>query len=637
MAEHTPSTAIEMGGEEIAVGRTGVESVEESEVLTDKMIRIVADLNARYSNMTLREERCIHDAEKQLRMLEEKIRTMESNPSIICDNDLQEASKYLRLANKIRQLVEDLRSSNFTNVDKEWDNLLIRAYDLLQMAMARLEEEFVHLLAHYRQPMDPGRLSFRSTEDDSMEDFSSSSFGEEPIEGKIQGDSSSSPEEYIVDLINSHAIATIKSIAEVMFLSDYDKECCQAYITARKDALEECLLVLKIEKFTIEELLSIEWSALSSLIRRWNRGLKVLVRVYLASERRLSHLIFGELSKSVADSCFVEISRGSFVQFLSFGEAVAMGPRKPEKLFRILDMYEVLCDLLTDISSLFPNESGFSVLTECNEVLLRLGEAVKNTFMNFKYAIQTNTSTTPFSGGGVHPLTKYVMNYIKALVDYSKTLNSLFGSQTSENQNLSSESTTMALHLQSITAALELNLEGRSKLYKDDSLQNIFMTNNICYMVQKVKDSELRKFIGDDWIRVHNRKFQQHALSYERASWGPVLSFLREEGILSPNSSMPSRTVLKERFRGFNSAFEEVYRIQTAWSVPNSQLRDDLKISISLRVVQAYRTFMGRYAAYLDGARHRERYIKYCAEDVEKYLLDLFERSPKSLPYAHRW
>ncbi|KAF9597778.1 hypothetical protein IFM89_021863 [Coptis chinensis] len=97
-----------------------------------------------------------------------------------------------------------------------------------------------------------------------------------------------------------------------------------------------------------------------------------------------------------------------------------------------------------------------------------------------------------------------------------------------------------------------------------------------------------------------------------------------------------SKTILKERFRSFNIAFEEVYKSQTGWLILDPQLREDLRISVSLKVVQAYRTFLGRHASQLDSERHIERYIKYTADDLQNYLLDFFEGSQRSLHNSRR-
>ncbi|KAG1341939.1 exocyst complex component EXO70E2 [Cocos nucifera] len=590
------------------------------------------------------EERGKSNIEERLGFLEDKILSWDSDQSMIWDRNPEEASKYLKAVDEVRLLTENLGSLHLDIEDREHDVLMSRGYDILQMAMARLEEEFIHLLIQYQQPVEPEHMSFHSTEEDSVDDYSFSSFDEEQVEGRIRGDSSRGSEEFVIDLVHSCAIFDLKRIAEMMFLAKYDKECCQAYISLRKDALDECLSVLRVEKLSIEDVLKMDWTTLNCKIKRWNCMIKVFIRVYLVSERHLCDLIFRDLSQSVRDSCFVETSKSSILQLFNFGEAVAIGSMKPDKLFRILDMYEGLTDLIMDIEALFPEECGACILLECHEVLLRLSEHLKGTLNELKNCIRTSTSNIPLVGGGIHPLTKYVMNYLRVLVDSNEILNMLLEDQD-KNQSAPSEdggrssylnSSPMGDYLKDVTSILESNLETKSMLYKEDSLKYFFKMNNVRYMVRKVNDSELQLFLGDDWIREHSRKFRHHAMCYERASWNHVLSFLKDEGIWSPGSSTPSKTILKERFQNFNLAFEEVYRVQTAWIIPDVQLREDLRISISLKVLQAYRTFMGRYSNYLDGARHRDRYIKYHPDDLESCLLDLFEGSTKVLHHPRR-
>ncbi|KAJ6810732.1 exocyst complex component EXO70B1-like [Iris pallida] len=558
--------------------------------------------------------------EARLASLHEMIVGCDSDQSMIWDREPEVASQFLRGLDEVRQIVDALGEGQ--------EELRCFAHDILQTGMSRLEEELVHVLVQNQQPVVPDHVSFRSTEDDSVvEDFSSSSFDEESIQGKaIQSESSRGSEEYVIDVVHPDAIPDLRSITRMMFLCSYDKECRQAYVSVRKDVLDECLSALRVERLSIEEVVQMDRSVLNSMIKRWNRALKVFVRVYLASERRLCDLIFGE--GTTGDYCFHESSKSSVLQLLTFGEAIAIGPRRPELLFRMLDMYEGLSDLIVDLNSLFPEDSGSFVVAECHEVLFRLGECVRATFDEFKNAIRNNTSSTPFSGGGVHPLAKYVMNYIRTLADYGETLDLLLKGKDEDDRPL-------ARQLQSVASILEENLEARSTLYSNSAIQSLFKMNNVCYMVQKVRDSDLRGVLGDDWVRAYSRKFRLYAMSYERASWTSVLAFLKDEGVCSHGSSSPSRTVLKERFKSFNLAFEELYRTQTGWIIPNLELREDLKISISLRVIQAYRTFVWRYAGHLDGVRHRDSYIKYCPEDLEACLLDLFEGLPKVM-HPHR-
>ncbi|KAF6171406.1 hypothetical protein GIB67_009547 [Kingdonia uniflora] len=634
----------------IAAAQHIVRALGTNKNLTDDMRKILEDLDTRLSTMTLEsknERGRVSDIEELLNSVQEKVMSWESDESMIWDSDPEAASEYLMAVDEVRKLTESLGSLHLDENGDE-SKLLRQAHVVLQIAMARLEEEFSYILAQNKQCFEPEHMSFRSCEMELPDEDSTISVEEDPGDDSLRRDSSSrSWEEFIRDLVHPDVLPDLKGIADVMFKSNYDQECCQAYISTRKDALDEFLFILEVEKLSIEEVLRMDWSNLNVRIKKWMRAMKIFMRVYLPSEKRLCDQIFGEMDPTNL-ICFVETSKSSVLQLLNFGEAIALGPRQPEKLFRFLDIYEVVSDLIPDIEALYPDGFGSTVRMECHEVLKRLGDSVRGTYHVFENAVESNISTIPFAGGGVHHLTKYVMNYIKTLTDYSDTLNVLLEdhgwedpvSQSSlmdpveeeenENESFADIITPMGHHLRSVTSILESNLDGKSRLYRDGSLQQIFLMNNIYYMVQKVKNSELRAFFGDRWIRQHNGKFQAHAINYERATWISILALLRDDGLSNPGSNSVSKTLLKERFKSFNLAFEDVYKSQTSWLIPDSQLREDLRISLSLRVIQAYRMFMGRHANQLD-SRNSERYIKYSADDLENYLLDLFEGSPRSL------
>ncbi|CAL9088599.1 unnamed protein product [Musa textilis] len=624
----------------VSVGAAQVEGrrvvmQEETVNLTDEMAEMIADLGIQYANLTIAEEVGICDIEERLKELEKKILRWDADKSMMCLQDVTE----------VQELGEVLGLLYSSNTDERHCELLKFAKSILQMAMEMLEDELIALLRQCCQPVEPDITSFHSAEDDSVDYFSSSSFDDESVGGISHGDTIRESANDVTGSIQHGLVANIISIANLMFLSNYDKECCQAYVAVRKEALEEHLTVLQIDKFSIEEVFKMEWKQLNHMINKWKQTMCAFIQDFLARERYLCNVVFGKLPRSAREYCFVEISKSSILQLLGIAMAIAIAPPKPEKLFQILNTYEVLNDPLVRMERFFSEDYGSCVLTECDAVLLRLTESVSGTIEEFKHNIQSNISSTAFAGGGVHHLTRYVMNYIKALSAYSETLGLILEGQQGADQSSSTEDgggktsldqSPLSWHLKSLTTILETNLDRKSQLYNDVSLRNIFMMNNLCYMVDKVKLSNLRNFFGDEWIRAHISKFYLHARNYERASWTSVLSFLRAEGLHKPGSSNPSLTVLKDRFRGFNHAFEEVYKAQTAWFVPNDGLRDDLRIAVSAQLIQAYRIFEGRYASHLDGERHRERYIKYSPDDLEEYLLDLFEGSPKSLQSQRR-
>lgn len=89
--------------------------------------------------------------------------------------------------------------------------------------------------------------------------------------------------------------------------------------------------------------------------------------------------------------------------------------------------------------------------------------------------------------------------------------------------------------------------------------------------------------------------------------------------------------MLKERFKSFNTLFEEIHKIQSTWIVADDQLRTELRISIDEVVIPAYRSFLGRFQQYLENGRHPEKYIKYSPEDLETYINELFEGTSGSM------
>ncbi|KAI3761420.1 hypothetical protein L1987_51836 [Smallanthus sonchifolius] len=553
-------------------------------------------------------------------------------------------AEYLEAVDTIIKLTENL------NIQSDWDSeVMDRAENALQLAMSKLEEEFLHILIRNTVPLDLDRLygsirrgsmSFPSNDIDIVtigDDLESYREDDAGGSGYLHDRAASLGGDLYVELIYTDAIKDLKSIADRMIRSGYEKECCQVYSNVRRDVLDECLSILGVEKLSIEEVQKIDWKLLDEKMKKWIQAVKIVVKVLLFGEKRLCEQVFSE-SELIKEISFSETAKGCVMQLLNFGEAVSIGQRSSEKLFRILDMYDVVADVLPDFEALFGDESGESVCNEVRTVLSGLGEAAIGTFVEFENAVKGENSRRALQGGEIHPVTRYVMNYLKLLVDYSDSLNTLL--PNSQDHDLNPEEvddidsgdtlSPVSQRLLSLITSLVANLEEKSRLYDENALRYIFLMNNILYIVQKVKDSELRNLLGDRWIRKHRGQIRQWHTSYLRSAWGKALLCLKDEGI-SGGSSSASKLVLKERFKNFNACFEEIYRVQSVWRVPDDQLREELRISISEKVLPAYRAFVGRFGGQLESGRHAGRYVKYTPDDLENYLSDLFEGKPAVL------
>ncbi|XP_058763541.1 exocyst complex component EXO70B1-like [Vicia villosa] len=558
--------------------------------------------------------------------------------------------EYFLAVDEIIQWIEHFSISPPDHSTEKTDRIILdRAESAIQLAMSRLEDEFRHVLICNTIPPNAvsrcntnrrSSLSF-SSQDGGIDD-NSGSFGEVSDAGsnRFHERGVSIGDDLFVDLVRPESILNLKDIIDRMVRSGYERECLQVYSSVRRDALIECLTILGVEKMSIEEVQKVEWKSLDEKMRHWVQAVKAVVGILLSGEKRLCDSLFGEFY-DLKDTCFNETAKACVMMLLNFGEAVAICKRSPEKLFRILDMYEALRDALPDLEEMVLDDL---VITEAKGVLKGLGEAVKGTFAEFENCIRNETSRKPVITGDVHPLPRYVMNYLKLLVDYSDTMDSLLeiteealyhftndlGGEVSQLEDLSPLGRQILL----LMSELEHNLGEKAKLYEDIALQQVFLMNNLYYLVRKVKDSELKDVLREKWIRKRSVKVRQYSTGYLRVSWSKALSCLKDEGI-GGSSNSASKMALKERFKNFNACFEEIYRVQTGWKVPDVQLREEMRISISERVIPAYRSFVGRFSCQLEG-RHSSKYIKYSPEDLETFLSDLFEGSPAVLHHIRR-
>ncbi|PIA27607.1 hypothetical protein AQUCO_07600050v1 [Aquilegia coerulea] len=576
----------------------------------------------------------------------------EAKERMIFEGSRIEADIYLRAVDEIQ------RSLSSASVSSDQD----KVNGAIQIAMARLEDEFRNILMIHTSPLeseslnDPNssfnsRISTESSGEFNVEDYQDDDHHskDDDHSSTVHSSYRSTSSIHEMDLVPSEAIQDLRNIAERMISAGYLRECIQVYGSVRKSAIDASFRRLGIEKLSIGDVQRLEWDSLEAKIRRWIRAAKVCVRILFASEKVLCERIFEDLGSSADDTCFMETVKGPAIQLFNFAEAISISRRSPEKLFKILDLHDALKDLLPDVDAVFRSNLSESIRVQASEILSRLAEAARGILSEFENAVQREPSRVAVPGGTIHPLTRYVMNYISLISDYKQTLLELIVAKprcteedpTSPEMELSEgeDRSPLAFHLIWIMVNLQFNLDGKSKHYRDASLAHLFLMNNIHYIVQKVKGSpELREMIGDNYLRKLTGKFRQAATSYQRATWVRVLHCLRDEGlhVSGSFSSGVSKSALRERFKSFNSMFEETHRIQATWLIPDPQLREELRISISEKLIPAYRSFLGRFRGHIESGRHPEMYIKYSVEDLEIAVLDFFEGVAASMHIRRR-
>ncbi|KAH6554972.1 hypothetical protein KP509_1Z292500 [Ceratopteris richardii] len=490
--------------------------------MTEDMIRILSNFQDASSVSAI-----IQKMGERLNVAEEAIMRRSSDVRLIWDGHPDDALIYLRAVDDLQSLMGPLSSP--------WSD---------KAMLDRAHHEFNVMLVTNSESVDTEWLSYCENE---------------PSAHSSRG---------VFDPIPPERMKDLNKIAQRIVRAGYGRECIQVYVSMRKSVLEQ----------------SLAWEGLEVKIKNWIQALKVAAKVVFPTKKKLCDNVFVGLNPQRENS-FPELASSALMQFLAFGKVVAGVRHTPEKLFKILDMFEIIKDLRSDINMVFCDEMCERIRTEVGIVLGQLGEAARGTLQEFEIAIQKDASKIPMVGGAFHPLTCYVMNYIQFLVDYSATLEiflkgkrrevpkslgfETFGLSKTllESRSRDNQVSSLAIQIMWLIVYLEGNLDAKSKVYMDQSMALLFLMNNVHYIVQKVRQS-----------RKHNGQDRVYAANYVRTAWKTVFSCLRDEGLTTNGrlSSGVSRVAIKDRFKNFNLAFEEACAAQSSFVVPDPQLREEL-------------------------------------------------------------
>ncbi|CAH2060242.1 unnamed protein product [Thlaspi arvense] len=522
--------------------------------------------------------------------------------SIFSTQNRVEGRRFIEVINSLQYAIQGVMLVNPES------HKLARAHSLVTIAMKHLEKEFYRVLKSNRRNLDPESISVRSSE----------SFNAR----KKVSVYSNAPKSEDADVMTD-----LKLIADCMISSGYENECVKIYKKIRKSIIVEALNNLGFENLIFGKVQKLEWESMEKKIQSWLEAAKIIIANLFEGERILCDHVFST-SVSVAESCFSEITLDSALTLFVFPVSVAKCRKTVEKIFSTLDVYQTISRLLPQIEEIFSYDSTSAVRLQAADSLTNLGESINSMVAEFEASITKESSKSPIPGGGVHPLTRYVMNFIVFLADYNESLAGVltestlplpedyFGNNDDDNNNDagdSGSSSKVTTRIAWLILVLLCKIDTKSRIYNDMALSYLFLANNLHYVISKVRTSNLRVVLGDEWVTNHEGKLSQYLEKYEKIAWGEVMASLSDE------ETMLEEDAAKERLKRFNEAFEEAFQKQSSWVVPDSKMRDELKDSVAKKLTDAASSFYGKYHV-----EAWEEIVRFVPEDLGNYLTDLF-------------
>ncbi|CAA6656912.1 unnamed protein product [Spirodela intermedia] len=629
----------------LAVVRHITKTLGKSGTMTDDILQIFSSFDDRLSRDKLSERigRAAAAAEEDgppgssdikrvLRSLDRQISRFVASERPIWSNS-DESMAFLDAVDSLLSLIRDMDS--VTSEDKM---MIQHAEDLIHQAMIRLKDEFRALLDSQTggRPSDPISSSFDSDGEDSEGD------DQIPVAQPV------TDYDVVIDALPSGTVADLHDIAKRMVAAGFEKECAQAYSICRRDFLEESISRLGLRLRTTEEVYGMPWPDIEEEIGRWVKVINVAVRILFPSERRLCDRVFAGLAAVVRVAVFIlfpserrlcnrvfaglaaagdlslaETCRGAMRRLLAFPEAAATASRSPERLFGLMDVYEALRELVPEIASVFSGESSSVLPPPVRRRRRPVAAAVRDVFAELENRIRRDPVAPPVAGGGLHPMTRYVVNYLRAACRSRRTLEEIMnedGGAAAGDQ---------------IGWAMDLllgNLESKSKCYRNPAQSFLFLLNNGWYISQKVKDGELGILLGEDWIRGQTASVRRWRSSYQRTTWGEVIDLLNASREASSGSFSPApASSLGEKLQLFNELFGETYRNQTGWVVADERLATELRASAIELVLPAYQSFLRRLRSSPAPEKSLGRLVMYSPADVRARINRLFKWSARNL------
>ncbi|XP_033107981.1 exocyst complex component 7-like isoform X2 [Anneissia japonica] len=240
--------------------------------------------------------------------------------------------------------------------------------------------------------------------------------------------------------------------------------------------------------------------------------------------------------------------------------------------------------------------------------------------------------------GTVHELTSNAVIFMENLQEFIDTTSSMLSTQKDAILSRGSDDTAkkklVAAYIAKVLGALGLNLDQKAKTYNDQYLGAIFLLNNYHYLLKSLQRSGLIQLVmcfNPDVESHYEQIIKDQKVEYTK-SWSRVITQIHEasrppfllEREAGGRLKDRERQHIKDKFKGFNTELEDLFKVQKCYAVPDEQLRKMLREENKATVINAYRTFMERYAT-TNFTKNPEKYIKYHPDQVGSMIDKFFD------------
>lgn len=365
---------------------------------------------------------------------------------------------------------------------------------------------------------------------------------------------------------------------------------------------------------TPEEIDEMVWESLETAIALWIRHFGLAVKTVLVSEKKLFQKALGGIMDGLIwPECFVKIADKIMAVFFRFGESVARSSKEPEKLFKLLDMFDSLEKLKPQFSLVFDDEAGADICARFRELEKLLIHASSKVIWEFGLQIEGNSDGfPPPQDGSVTKIVRYAINHLKYLAtdNYRVLMAKVLRTEQMWKSGIlskpESEENLLREAISNVMEALRRNVESKRSRYRDNILPRIFAMNTYWYIYMRTKNTELGKLLGDQYLKSKYKVVaEESAYMYQKQVWGPLVEVLDKEDLKRQRNDEELGRLVREKVEAFTKGLDEIsLRHKGLYCIPDIGLRVQIREATTKLVVPAYTDFLNSYSDELRGTSY---------------------------------
>ncbi|KAF9151438.1 exocyst complex component exo70 [Linnemannia schmuckeri] len=542
----------------------------------------------------------------------------------LSDQDLQ---SYFQSIGRIR---ESLRAMNSVNL-KAGDRVVQQLKRSLKIAAGQLDDLFKKLLLQNSQPLDLKIVTSSDRKD---------------IPSFPQG-----------------AVQTLVTIAKSLADIDLDPNATPTgYLKSYCEIRANCM---------IKSLTPLNQSSMIELRGVYDKGSSPFIP-YTSSLLKLCRNE-ADLADTLLDPKLLSLAfMGSIMppieQWVETGRTITRRVRKTytSEVGILFDVIETLESSMSTFESVF----GLARRQKENdavELLKVFKAAAMKTFIDFLGELRNHNNpkyqAMPLDGT-VHQLTSDTLNYMKRLMTYQPMVESILNQMGDGNWNnpesgasqnrrsqaagRSGRSAVLQHYFADVLEALVQNIDSKSRFYKKgQSLIQLFLLNNYFYISKSVRTTPglLEVINGPDAgnappnslvSAVYERPLKQNVDLYQD-NWKGCVEHLMDvtyvqDGGLQQVLNSSQRQMVKDKFKNFNHDFDELWKTQKQYSIPDMDLRTMVLKDVNQIMIPMYDKFLTKYASSgghgtMEFTKNAQKYIRYDVSMIKDMVNQFFTAS----------